>query len=393
MKPLSRTASGFDRSPIRAMLDAAAAYPKAIHLELGQPDFPTPAHVIEAAVYAARNEYTGYTANAGMLELRKAIVAKLERVNNLYVTPANVIVTVGAMEAIFASLVVLLDPGDEILIPDPGYGNFVMAATILNAKSVRYPTLPDLDFVPDFAAMERLVTPETRVMLVNSPGNPTGAVYSQATLRACLDFCRRHDLYMLSDETYDELIFEGEHFSPAQWDDEGRVISIFTVSKTYSMTGWRVGYAVASESAITMMSKVQEPIVSCVTTVAQYAAIAALEGCQDCVGKMREHYRLRRDLSVRIARENGLQVSYPHGAFYMLIDIGGQPLGSLPFAQGLLTAEHVAVGPGCAFGDLSDRYIRISLCASEDDLREGITRIARHLRRVSQPELCIAKEA
>lgn len=393
MKSLSRTASGFDRSPIRAMLDAAAAYPKAIHLELGQPDFPTPAHIIEAAVDAARNEYTGYTANAGMLELRKAIVAKLARENNLYVTPANVIVTVGAMEAIFASLVVLLDPGDEILIPDPGYGNFVMAATILNAKSVRYPTLPERDFVPDFAAMERLLTPETRVLLVNSPSNPTGAVYSKATLKACLDFCRRHDLYMLSDETYDQLVFEGEHFSPAQWDDEGRIISVFTVSKTYSMTGWRVGYAVASESAITMMSKVQEPIVSCVTTVAQYAAIAALQGCQDCVGEMREHYRRRRDLAVHIARENGLQVSYPHGAFYMLIDIASQPLRSLPFAQGLLTAEHVAVGPGCAFGDLSDRYIRISLCASEDDLSEGLTRIARYLQRVSQPELCLVQKA
>jgi aspartate/methionine/tyrosine aminotransferase len=211
-------------------------------------------------------------------------------------------------------------------------------------------------------------------------------------LKDCFDFCRRHDLYMLSDETYDELIFEGEHFSPAQWDDEGRVISVFTVSKTYSMTGWRVGYAVASENVITMMSKVQEPIVSCVTTVAQYAAIAALEGCQDCVGEMREHYRLRRDLAVRIARENGLQVSYPHGAFYLLIYIGGQKLGSLPFAQGLLTAEHVAVGPGCAFGDLCDRYIRISLCASEADLCEGITRIARHLQRVSQPELCLVQK-
>jgi aspartate aminotransferase len=393
MKPLSRTASGFDRSPIRAMLDAAAAYPKAIHLELGQPDFPTPAHIIEAAVDAARNEYTGYTANAGMLDLRKAIVAKLARENSLHVTPANIIVTVGGMEAIFASLAVLLDPGDEILIPDPGYGNFVMAATILNARSVRYPTIAERDFIPDFAALEDLVTPETRVLLVNSPSNPTGAVYSKETMQACLEFCRRHDLYLLSDETYDQLVFEGEHYSPAQWDDEGRVISIFTVSKTYSMTGWRVGYAVASESVITMMSKVQEPIVSCVTTVAQYAAIAALEGCQDCVGQMREHYRQRRNLAVRIARESGLKVSYPHGAFYMLIDIAGQPLGSLPFAHGLLMAEHIAVGPGCAFGDLCDRYVRISLCASEEDLTEGITRIARHLQRVSQPELCLTANA
>jgi len=388
VKPLSRTASNFDRSPIRAMLDAAAAYPDAIHLELGQPDFPTPPHIIEAAVRAAREEYTGYTANAGMLSLREAIVAKLARENNLHVTPANIIVTIGAMEAVFASMAVLLDPGDSILIPDPGYGNFVMAASLLNAKSIRYPTIPERDFVPDFTALENLVTPATRVLLVNSPSNPTGAVYDETTLRACLDFCRRHDLYMISDETYDRLVFEGEHISPAQWDNEGRVISIFTASKTYAMTGWRVGYAVASEPVITMMSKVQEPIVSCVNTVAQHAAIAALEGCQDCVDEMREHYRRRRDLAVDIARAQGLHVSYPHGAFYMLVDISGQPLGSLPFARGLLEAEQVAVGPGCAFGELCDRYIRISLCASEADLTEGLTRIARYLRRVSQPLLC-----
>jgi len=218
-------------------------------------------------------------------------------------------------------------------------------------------------------------------------------VYDQATLKACLDFCRRHDLYMISDETYDQLVFEGEHFSPARWDEDGRVISIFTVSKTYSMTGWRVGYAVASEKIITVMSKIQEPIVSCVNTVAQYAAIAALEGCQDCAAKMRDHYRDRRDLAVDIARRSGLQVSYPHGAFYMLIDIASQPLGSLPFAHGLLENEHVAVGPGCAFGKLCDRYVRISLCASAADLTEGITRIGRYLQSVSQPKVLSAQQA
>ncbi|MHB9034236.1 MAG: pyridoxal phosphate-dependent aminotransferase, partial [Anaerolineae bacterium] len=215
MKPLSKTANSFGRSPIRAMLDAAAAYPDAIHLELGQPDFPTPAHIIEAAVKAARNEYTGYTANAGMLELRQAIVGKLARENKLNVSYKNVIVTVGAMQAVFASMAVLLDPGDNILIPDPGYGNFVMAASMFNAASLRYPTLPDQDFVPDFAALETMVTPQTRAMLINSPSNPTGAVYNEQTLRKCLDFCRRHDLYMISDETYDQLVFEGKHFSPA----------------------------------------------------------------------------------------------------------------------------------------------------------------------------------
>ncbi|MHB9034490.1 MAG: pyridoxal phosphate-dependent aminotransferase, partial [Anaerolineae bacterium] len=160
-----------------------------------------------------------------------------------------------------------------------------------------------------------------------------------------------------------------------------------------AMTGWRVGYAVASEDIITMMSKIQEPMVSCVTTVAQHAAISAVNGCQDCVDEMRRDYRGRRDLAVTVACRSGLQVSYPHGAFYMLIDISSQPLGSLPFAQGLLQAEHVAVGPGCAFGELCDRYIRISLCASREDLTEGITRIGRYLKQVSEPVLSAAREA
>jgi aspartate aminotransferase/aminotransferase len=379
MKPLSQAVTGIERAPIRVMLDSAARFPDAIHLEIGQPDFPTPPHIIEAAVRAARYEYTGYTANSGMAELRRAIVTKLARENNLHVSESNIMVTVGAMEAVFLSIAVLLEPGDEILIPDPGYGNFVMASSIVSGTPRRYLTLPEQDFIPDFEALERLVNKRTKAMMINSPSNPTGAVYSEETLRACLDFCRRHDLYLISDETYERLIFEGTHFSPAQWDDEGRVISIFTLSKTYSMTGWRVGYAVANEEIVAAMTKIQEPIASCVNTVAQHAAIAALLGPQDCVQEMLQHYRRRRDLAVELAKELGLKVSYPHGAFYMLIDISGQPLGSLEFCQGLLEAEHVALGPGCGFGELCDRYVRISLCASDEALTEGLRRLARYL--------------
>ena len=392
MKALSAAVRGIDRSPIRLMLDSAARYPDAIHLEIGQPDFPTPAHIIEAAVKAARHCYTGYTANAGLLELREAICAKLARENDLAVTPDNVIVTIGAMQAVYASLAVVLDPGDEMLLPDPGYGNFVMASRLLHATVRDYPTLPEASFVPDFDALEGMVTPRTKAMLVNSPSNPTGAVYSAEVLRRCLDLCRRHDLYLVSDETYDRLIFEGEHVSPARWDDEGRVLSVFTLSKTYSMTGWRVGYAVASPEIVTAMTKIQEPVVSCVNTVAQHAAIAALSGPQDCVGEMLAHYRRRRDLAVDLAGTLGLEVSYPHGAFYLLVDVSAYPGGSLAFSQSLLDAEHVAVGPGCAFGRLCDRYVRISLCAGEEALAEGLTRLARHLQSAARPAAALEEE-
>jgi aspartate/methionine/tyrosine aminotransferase len=185
---------------------------------------------------------------------------------------------------------------------------------------------------------------------------------------------------MISDETYDQLVFRGEHYSPGRWDDEGRVISIFSVSKTYSMTGWRVGYAVASTEIIRALSKIQEPIVSCVNTVAQHAAIAALLGPQDSAREMLAHYGRRRDLAVRVAREQGLRVFEPHGAFYMLVDISEQPKNSFEFCLDLLDAKHVAVAPGCSFGSLCENYVRISLCASDAHLADGLARLAAYLR-------------
>lgn len=391
MKALATSVTGIDRSPIRFILDRAAAYPDAIHLEIGQPDFGPPAHVIEAAIRAVRDEYTGYTANAGMVELREAIVVKLARENNLHVTPDNVMVTVGAMQAVYSTMTVLMNPGDEILLPDPGYGNFSMAAQLGHAVPHFYPTLPSHDFEPDMEALEGMVSERTRVLFINSPSNPTGAVYSETIMRACLDFCRRHDLYLVSDETYDRLVFEGEHISPAQWDTEGRVVSIFTTSKSYAMTGWRVGYAVASEPVIAAMSKIQEPMTSCVNTVAQHGAIAALLGPQDCVEAMRTEYRRRRDLAVELALENELSVSYPHGAFYMLVDISSQPKDSIAFCCDLLEAEHLAVAPGRSFGERCDGYVRLSLCADAASLEAGIPRLANYLHRLSDAGQSISR--
>jgi len=383
MRELSSRVQGFDRSPIRTIMDSAANFPDAIHLEIGQPDFPTPPHVIEAAVQAVRHGRIGYTPNSGMYELREAVVTKLARDNDLRVSPENVMITVGAMEAVFATMLVLLDYQDEILLPDPGYGNFVMASNLVQGIPRIYPTLPSQGFVPDMNALEEMVDDRTRALLINSPSNPTGAVYSESVLRDCLDFCRRHDLYLISDETYDRLVFEGDHISPAKWDEEGRVISIFTVSKTYAMTGWRVGYAVGSTQIVSTMAKTQEPLVSCVNTIAQHAAVAALAGPQDCVEEMLRHYRRRRDLAMNLIKEHGLKASYPHGAFYLLVDISSQPHKSLDFCESLLQAERVAVAPGCAFGHLCDNYVRVSFSVSDDSLTEGLTRLARYLQRVS----------
>ena len=381
MKALSTAVSNMSRSPIRAMFDAAAAVPDAIYLALGQPDFPIPAHVAQTAAKACTDSYTGYTSNAGIMELRQAICKKLARENNLHVETDNIIVTSGAMQSIHLAMSALLSPGDDILLPNPGYGNFIMAAKLCYGNPIEYPTPPELDFTPDFDALEELVTPNTKVMLINSPSNPTGAVWNAEIMRACFEFCQRHDLYLISDETYDQLVYEGEHISPAIWDTEGRVLTIFTLSKTYSMTGWRVGWTVASKEIVSAMSMCQEPVVSCINTVAQYAAIAALEGPQDCVVDMVADYRHRRDLAVETAKKLGLDIYYPHGAFYLLINIKESDLTSVPFSESLLQAEHVAVAPGAGFGSMCDDYVRISLCAAENDVIQGIKRIARHMDR------------
>jgi len=383
MKALARNVSSIERSPIRAIFDRAAAYADAIHLEIGQPDFAPPAHVVEAACRAARADYTGYTANAGMMCLREAVAAKLDRENDLQVSPDNVVVTIGAMQAVHASMALLLEPGDEVLLPDPGYGNFSMAARLLHAVPRYYVTSQQHRFEPDFDQLESLVNERTKVLFITSPSNPTGAVYSREVLQACMLFAQRHDLFVISDETYDRLVYEGEHHSPARWDQDGRCISIFTTSKTYAMTGWRVGYAAMPPWMAKELAKIQEPVVSCANTVAQLAATAALMGPQDCVEAMRLEYRRRRDLAVELALDNELPVSFPHGAFYMLADISSQAADSVTFCQRLLDETHVAVAPGIAFGAHSDGFVRISLCASADAISAGIPLLAEALHQTS----------
>ena len=384
MKALARNVSSIERSPVRVIFDQAAAYADAIHLEIGQPDFSPPPHVIEAACRAARDEYTGYTANAGMMCLREAVCAKLDRENDLHVTPDNIVVTIGAMQAVHASMSLLLEPGDEVLLPDPGYGNFSMAARLLHAVPRYYLTAQQRGFEPDLDQLESLVNERTKVLFLTSPSNPTGAVYAQEVLQRCMAFAQRHDLFVISDETYDRLVYEGQHFSPALWDEDGRCISIFTTSKTYAMTGWRVGYAAVPLWMAREMAKIQEPVVSCANTVAQVAATAALMGPQDCVETMRQEYKRRRDLAIAVALDNELPVSYPHGAFYMLADISAQPLDSLTFCQNLLQEAHVAVAPGIAFGAHSDGFVRISLCASADTIAAGIPLLAEYLHQTAR---------
>jgi aspartate aminotransferase/aminotransferase len=369
------------RSGIRATLDMAARIPGAIHLEIGQPNFPTPAHIIEAALAAAREGFTGYTANAGLPSLREAIAEKVRRENGLPATAENVVVTTGGMGALYSIFLALLETGDEMLVPDPGYPNYAMAAYLLRARAVPYPLEAENGFQPRLDALPGLVSPRTKALVVNSPSNPTGSVLPAATMATLVAFAREHDLYLVSDECYEKIVFDACHVSPGSLDAEGRVISAFSFSKTYAMTGWRVGYAVTTPDMAALIAKIQEATVCCASSVSQKAAEAALAGPQDCVAAMVAAYRHRRDLAVAILRSHGLPTYLPQGAFYLLVSIGDCGVSSEQFARDLLDEEKVAVAPGRTFGPGGNGYVRISLASGEDELHMGLERLCRTVER------------
>jgi aspartate/methionine/tyrosine aminotransferase len=376
MKPLARAAASMRRSGIREIMDLAAGQPNVLHLEVGEPDFPTPPHIVEAGVAAARAGFTRYAPNAGLPELREAIAEKLARVNGLRVTPDQVVVTAGSVCGLMTTLMALVEPGDEVLLPDPGWPNCEMMVRGIGARPVPYPLDAARGFLPDLDALVGSITGRTKALLVNSPANPTGAVFSEETMRRLVAIAVEHDLYLLSDEVYDQLVYDGEHFSPACLDGDGRVVSVYSFSKTYSMTGWRVGYVVAPPAIAEVVTKLQEPVTSCASTVSQKAAEAALLGPQTCVEEMRLAYRERRDTALAILRDGGVDAVEPHGAFYLLVDVGGVTSDTYAFARDLVREQRVAVAPGEAFGLGGRGFVRLSLAADRQVVAEGARRLA-----------------
>ena len=336
MKSLASAAVNMPRSGIRVLLDLALQIPDAIHLEIGQPNFPTPSHISAAAYQATQQGFTGYAPNGGLPSLREAIVQKMRRENHLRVGIDNVIVSTGGMGGLFSAMAALLDVGDEILIPDPGYPNFAMAAQLCHANAIRYPLDPEKDFSPQLDVLQTLVSNRTKAILVNSPSNPTGAVFSAEMIASLMSFANEHDLYLISDECYERIVFETQHVSPATYDTENRVISIYSFSKTYAMTGWRVGFVVAPMEIATIISKLQEPTVACTSSISQKAAEAALQGSQDCVAEMVAAYRHRRDLALGVLERHDIHSYTPGGAFYLMVDIEQKSNDSDQFARDLL---------------------------------------------------------
>ena len=383
--PPSSIASSMPVSRIREVMELAWKDPEAIHLEVGEPDFSTPDHVIEAAHEAARAGHTRYAPNAGLPVLREALADKVVLRNGYEARPDQVVVTQGGVQALYLVLRALLEPGDEVLLPDPAWPNFRMIAHLLGARVLSYPLVAEGDFLPRLEDLERQVTPRTRAILVNSPSNPLGTVLPGELVEELLAFARRRGLWFISDEVYDEVVFDDVFVSAGSVADPGdRLVSIYSFSKVYAMTGWRVGYLVAPSDLAKLLTGMQEPIISCVNTPAQMAALAAVTGPQDIVREMREAYRARRDELLAILDSGGLPSSHPSGAFYVWTDVSEAGIPSMDFARSLIEREHVAVAPGSAFGELGEGYVRLSLASSREDLLDGASRLARFVHMLGE---------
>lgn len=370
-------------SGIRRMLEHARQVDSPVMLVNGDPNFATPAHIVERAAELSLQGSTGYSPGEGRLDLREAVSEKILRVNGFGVDADQVCITTGACGGLFTSLMLLAGPGDEVLVPDPGWSNYAAIVHVLGATATPYPLRPDASWTLDADALEAAVTPRTRAILVNSPGNPTGTVESRESLRRVLDIAERHDLWVVSDEAYDQLVFDAPSVSPASLGGAGRVISVFTFSKTYAMTGWRVGYVAGPRPLIRQLGLHQEPVVSCTSTISQHAALAALRGPQDCVQSMVDAYDRRRLAMARTLSDAGVPFVLPQGAFFMMVDIRPTGLSSWDYALRLLKESGVGTVPGAAFGVGGEGFVRVTLAASEEILGEGMARLTATYREMT----------
>jgi len=357
----SENVAKIDTSGIRKIFEAAGS--DAINLGLGQPDFDTPEHIKAAAIKAINEGFTGYTIGSGIPELREALSLKFKEENGFSVSPQEIIVTSGASEALAIALATLLNPGDEVLISNPGFVSYNALTEILNGRAVSVPLAEDLTMKPE-AVLEK-ITPKTRAIVLNSPSNPTGAVSSRADIKALAEIAEDHNITILSDEVYEYFIYEGEHVSPASYSDN--VITVNATSKSYAMTGWRLGYVAARAEYIGQMLKVHQYIQACANSVAQKAAYAAVTGPKDSVNAMKEEFRKRRDVLVKGLNELGMECTLPKGAFYAFPKVSD----SAEVASKLIS-NGVIVVPGTAFGSEGDGYIRISYAASMKDIEKAL---------------------
>ena len=377
---LSNRTHQVEWSGIRIMFALAEAVPDVVNLGIGQPDFDTPAFIRESAKDALDEGYTRYPPAKGFADLRQAIARKLKAENGIVADPdSEIYVAVGAMQVIFNTCLHLLDAGDEVIVIDPGY-DYYSQIRLFDGVPVPVAVHESNRFKVDPADIRAAITDRTKLMIINTPSNPTGAIFDASILREIADMAIENDIWVLSDEPYEHILFDGHrHVSIGAMDGMAeRTISAFTLSKSYAMTGWRVGYTVAPKAVIDEMEKLMEHMVSGVTAVAQRAALAAITAPQDCVREMVATYAKRRELVCEgLNAIDGISCIKPESTFYAFPNVSSTGLSSWELARYLVKEHRVAVVPGSIFGNAGEGFVRLSFAASMEQLEEGIARIAR----------------
>jgi len=378
---VARHVAALPRSGIRDFFELVAKLKgqDVISLGVGEPDFVTPWHIREAAIYALERGHTYYTSNLGLLELRRAIATYVERHFGLTYGPEDqVLVTVGVSEALDLALRAFCNPGDKVMYHQPCYVSYHPGIALVHAEAIAVPTFARDGFALTAEALAAAWQPGTRILMLNLPCNPTGGTCSREQLEKIAAFCREKDLLVLTDEIYSELTFEGEHTSIAQFPGMAeRTVFLHGFSKAFAMTGWRIGYACGPAVLVDAMMRVHQYTMLCASIVAQEAALEALQRGWDDVLRMREQYQRRRDLVVRRFNEIGLSCHLPRGSFYAFPDVSASGRTEQEFAKDLLEQEKVAVVPGAAFGPNGKNHVRACFATSYEQLITACDRIDR----------------
>jgi len=374
------------KSAIHEMTRLSKEIDDVAFLSWAKPTSDTPEHIKKAAIDSIKNgKVGGYSENKGLLELRKEISKKLKRDNNIDSVPSQIVATIGAVEGLSAAIMALIDPGDEVILPSPTYSTHIRQVVLASGKPVLVPTVEEKEFDLDLDAIKKSINSKTKAIMYCSPSNPTGTVFSEKTLRELADIALENDLMVITDEAYEYFTYDGHrHFSIGSIPEmKKNAVSCFTFTKSYAMTGWRIGYLHADEALIPQISKAHIPFAICATVVSQYAALAALRGSQDCIKDFRNHYLSARNLMCKRLDELDSVFDYqkPRGSYLMfpriLLDEGSD---STTFCKKLLKEAKVSTTPGIAFGPTGEKHLRLSFCVTEEMINKAFDRMERYFK-------------
>ncbi len=381
MKTSERTDT-FERSGIRVMFELAEQQGgDLVRLEVGEPDFDTPEHVIDAAAQAAREGETHYTSGAGIPELRAAIAERMESETGVPFAPEEVTVTNGGMEALALAILAIVDPGDEVILPTPAWPNYENQVVLADAEPVKVPLPAEDGFDLDADRIIEHMNEDTAAVILTTPSNPTGRIYGEDAVKAVVDAADKHDAYVIADEVYARLTYDDDYRRISSYTDYDGLLTVDSCSKTYAMTGWRMGWLVGPESVVEAASRVGESTTACPSSVGQQAALAAITGTQEPVHEMYAAFRERRDyLTERVDEIPHISCPKPEGAFYAFLDVSELDGSSFDIAERLLTDYGVVTAPGGAFSDAGEGYLRLSFANSLERIELGLDRIERLVR-------------